>query len=35
MDQKTKSLWALYRKKLRDIPTTYSNPDEVVWPQKP
>ena len=35
MDSKTKSLWSNYRKKLRDIPTTYSNPDEVIWPQKP
>lgn len=24
-----------YRKKLRDLPTTYTNPDEVVWPEMP
>lgn len=24
-----------YRQALRDIPQTYSNPEEVVWPQKP
>ncbi|WP_258306973.1 phage tail assembly chaperone [Vibrio vulnificus] len=24
-----------YRQKLRDIPQTYSNPDDVVWPEKP
>ncbi|WP_102507984.1 phage tail assembly chaperone [Vibrio kanaloae] len=24
-----------YRKALRDIPQTYSNPEDVVWPQKP
>ena len=24
-----------YRKKLRDIPQDFDNPDEVVWPEKP
>lgn len=24
-----------YRQALRDIPQTFTNPDEVVWPQKP
>ncbi|EIA5325168.1 phage tail assembly chaperone [Vibrio parahaemolyticus] len=24
-----------YRQALRDIPQTYSNPDDVVWPTKP
>ncbi|CAH9055093.1 hypothetical protein PSECIP111951_01171 [Pseudoalteromonas holothuriae] len=24
-----------YRQTLRDIPQTFDNPDEVVWPQKP
>ncbi|NOU49488.1 hypothetical protein HG263_02860 [Pseudoalteromonas sp. JBTF-M23] len=24
-----------YRQALRDIPQTFDNPDEVVWPQKP
>ncbi|KAF7770001.1 hypothetical protein PCIT_a2937 [Pseudoalteromonas citrea] len=24
-----------YRQALRDIPQTYTNPDEVVWPVKP
>ncbi|MGF1888849.1 phage tail assembly chaperone [Photobacterium profundum] len=24
-----------YRQALRDIPQTYSNPEDVVWPQKP
>ena len=23
-----------YRQALRDIPQTYSNPEDVVWPQK-
>ncbi|MCX4026629.1 phage tail assembly chaperone [Endozoicomonas sp. SM1973] len=25
----------VYRQKLREIPQTYSNPDEVVWPEMP
>ena len=24
-----------YRKALRDIPQNFSNPEDVVWPQKP
>ncbi|CAK1801222.1 Phage tail protein [Vibrio crassostreae] len=24
-----------YRQALRDIPQTYTNPEDVVWPQKP
>ncbi|MCY9828594.1 phage tail assembly chaperone [Vibrio chagasii] len=24
-----------YRQALRDIPQTFSNPEDVVWPQKP
>ena len=27
--------WAVYRQMLRDIPQTYANPDEVVWPETP
>lgn len=27
--------FATYRQELRDIPQTYSNPDDVVWPEKP
>jgi hypothetical protein len=27
--------WATYRQALRDIPQTFTNPDEVVWPTKP
>ncbi|MEZ9402609.1 tail fiber assembly protein [Vibrio cyclitrophicus] len=27
--------FANYRKELRDLPQTYSTPDEVVWPEKP
>ena len=27
--------WATYRQTLRDIPQTYSDPADVVWPTKP
>ena len=27
--------WKAYRKLLRDLPTDYSNADDVVWPEKP
>lgn len=30
-----KILWKEYRQKLRDLPETYPNADDVVWPQKP
>lgn len=30
-----KAEFAAYRQALRDIPQTYSNPDDVVWPVKP
>lgn len=30
-----KTAWTNYRKTLRDIPETYTNPDEVVWPLVP
>ncbi|MBM5036718.1 phage tail assembly chaperone [Vibrio parahaemolyticus] len=30
-----KAEFATYRQALRDIPQTYSNPDDVVWPEKP
>ncbi|XNS87586.1 phage tail assembly chaperone [Vibrio cyclitrophicus] len=29
------TLFRQYRQALRDIPQTYSNPEDVVWPQKP
>lgn len=25
----------VYRQVLRDIPQTYDNPDDVIWPAKP
>jgi hypothetical protein len=30
-----KNAWREYRKDLRDIPTDYEDPDDVVWPTKP
>lgn len=27
--------WLDYRQALRDLPQTFSNPDEVIWPTKP
>lgn len=30
-----KAEFAVYRQALRDIPQTYSDPDLVVWPEKP
>ena len=30
-----KQAWLDYRQALRNIPQTFSNPEDVVWPQKP
>lgn len=30
-----KQAYSNYRQSLRDIPQTYSDPDDVVWPEKP
>ena len=27
--------WAAYRQQLRDIPQTFTNPEDVIWPGKP
>lgn len=35
MDLSVKASWSLYRLQLRDIPQTFSNPDEIIWPIKP
>tara|TARA_Y100000004_G_scaffold196846_1_gene268386 strand:- start:3511 stop:3885 length:375 start_codon:yes stop_codon:yes gene_type:complete len=32
-DKKTE--WTNYRNTLRNIPQTYNNPDDVVWPNEP
>jgi hypothetical protein len=33
--QATKDKWAVYRQALRNIPQTFSDPKDVVWPTKP
>ncbi|MFI3276552.1 tail fiber assembly protein [Vibrio sp.] len=35
LDEAKKTAFLTYRQALRDIPQTYNNPDEVVWPEKP
>jgi len=30
-----KAEFTTYRQLLRDIPQTYNNPDDVIWPEKP
>ena len=32
---KDKSKWKSYRKALRDLPETYPNADDVIWPTEP
>lgn len=31
----SKEAWLAYRQALRDLPQTFSTPEEVVWPEKP
>ena len=31
----SKQAWLTYRQTLRDLPSTFKNPEEVVWPEKP
>ena len=31
----SKEAWLSYRQALRDIPSTFKTPEEVVWPNKP
>lgn len=31
----SKEAWLAYRQTLRDLPTTFKTPEEVVWPIKP
>ena len=35
VNETQKQEWTTYRQSLRDIPQTFSNPDEVVYPTKP
>jgi hypothetical protein len=32
---KNKEAWLAYRQSLRDLPSTFKTPEEVVWPEKP
>ncbi|MDE1463351.1 phage tail assembly chaperone [Spartinivicinus poritis] len=34
-EKKLKEQFKIYRQRLREIPQTYSNPNEVVWPDIP
>ena len=31
----SKEAWLTYRQSLRDIPSTFKSPEEVIWPEKP
>ena len=33
--EEEKVLWAEYRQALRDLPETYPNSEDIVWPSKP
>ena len=35
LDSAVISSWATYRQTLRDLPSTYTTPGEVVWPTEP
>lgn len=35
MDKATKTSWTTYRQELRNIPQTFSTPEDVIWPTKP
>jgi hypothetical protein len=35
MTPEQQTAWSTYRQELRDIPETYSDPAEVIWPIKP
>ena len=32
---KNKEAWLTYRQALRDVPQSFSSPEEVIWPTKP
>jgi hypothetical protein len=35
VSEEEKALWAEYRQALRDLPETYPDPADIVWPSKP
>ena len=35
LTQEQKNAWAVYRQVLRDVPSSFATPEEVVWPTTP
>jgi hypothetical protein len=35
LDATAKQNWVNYRQSLRDLPQTFANPDDVIWPEAP
>lgn len=35
LDEAQKQAWRSYRQALRDLPQTFSNPEDVIWPTPP
>lgn len=35
LTQEQKNTWAAYRQALRDVPSSFATPEEVVWPTTP
>lgn len=35
LTQEQKNAWAAYRQTLRDVPLSFSTPEEVAWPATP
>lgn len=35
LTQEQKNAWAVYRQALRDVPSSFSTLEDVVWPETP
>jgi len=35
VSEEERVLWAEYREELRDLPETYPDSDDIIWPSKP
>lgn len=35
LTQEQKNAWVVYRQALRDVPSSFFTPEEVVWPEQP
>ena len=35
LSEADKDKWKIYRQKLRDIPQTFEDPENIIWPKKP